>query len=195
METTRLVTAEEFMAMPEPIDKRIELVRGEVVERQLHTIPQATVSTHLFVMLDDFVQEQNDDIVFISGLGYLLRRDPDSVRMADLSYVRNGRRMMCEIDGDSFWPTSPDLAIKIVGIYDLAYDVHERARDFLQAGTRLFWVLHVRTQTIQVYRQDSTSQWLERDDELDGGDVLPGFRVSVAAVFDVEMRMRRAQEA
>lgn len=195
METTRLVTAEEFMAMPEPIDKRIELVRGEVVERQLHTIPQAMVSTHLFVMLDDFVQEQNDDIVFISGLGYLLRRDPDSVRMADLSYVRNGRRMMCEIDGDSFWPTSPDLAIKIVGIYDLAYDVHERVRDFLQAGTRLFWVLHVRTQTIQVYRQDSTSQWLERDDELDGGDVLPGFRVSVAAVFDVEMRMRRAQEA
>jgi Uma2 family endonuclease len=56
---------------------------------------------------------------------------------------------------------------------------------FLQAGTRLFWVVYPESRTVHVYRQgNNNSLALAEGDELSGEDVLPGFLCRVAAVFE-----------
>ena len=57
--------------------------------------------------------------------------------------------------------------------------------DYLAAGTRLVWIVDPDSRTVTVYRPDRSPVELASEGYLDGYDVLPGFRVAVAAIFDV----------
>ncbi len=53
----------------------------------------------------------------------------------------------------------------------------------LAAGTKLVWVVLPKRPVIKVYRSLTDVTILTDKDELDGGDVMPGFRLPVARVF------------
>ena len=59
----------------------------------------------------------------------------------------------------------------------------DKVMDYLDAGTRLVWVVHPGRRIVTVYYPDRTARVLGAGDELDGGDVLPGFRLAVAEIF------------
>jgi Uma2 family endonuclease len=61
--------------------------------------------------------------------------------------------------------------------------LHDKVCDFLDAGTRMVWVLEPSRRTVMVYRSRDDIRLLAEDDELEGGDVLPGFSVQVAELF------------
>jgi Uma2 family endonuclease len=73
----------------------------------------------------------------------------------------------------------PDLAVEIISPSDSAEEVHEKALSCLEAGVRLLWVVHPRGRTVTVYAPDRTARVLGND----GGDVVPGFRLSVQSIF------------
>ena len=54
---------------------------------------------------------------------------------------------------------------------------------WLSFGSREVWVADPETVTITVYRPGADPMTLGRDDELDGGDLLPGFNTPVAPLF------------
>jgi Uma2 family endonuclease len=56
-------------------------------------------------------------------------------------------------------------------------------KDYLDAGTRLVWVLDPDASTITVSRPDGTAEVRRTEDALDGEDVLPGLRVPVCELF------------
>ena len=58
---------------------------------------------------------------------------------------------------------------------------------FLAAGSRLVWVVYPRTRTVTVYRANGTVEELAVGRTLDGEDVVPGFALPVADVFDTEL--------
>ena len=66
---------------------------------------------------------------------------------------------------------------------DTVEEVEEKILDYLEAGTRLIWITNPRTRTITVYRSLTDIRVLTVDDTLDGGNVLPGFSVSIKNVF------------
>lgn len=182
MSVTTLMTAEDLWAMPEVPGKRFELVRGELVEMPgaggVHTV----ISRLLFRLLDAFVLEHGLGEVFPGGLGYLIMRDPDIVRVPDLSFV-SPARIPAGGPPIAYWPMAPDLAIEIVSPGDRVEDVHAKVRDYLEGGTRLVWVLWPATRTVTVHPADGSVRELGPDDDLDGDDVLPGFRVRVGTLF------------
>lgn len=56
------------------------------------------------------------------------------------------------------------------------------------SGRRLAWVLYPQSKTVRVYADPKSVQHftqLAADDDLTGGDVLPGFTAKVAELFDV----------
>ena len=79
---------------------------------------------------------------------------------------------------------APDLAVESVSPNDLAYDVDEKVQDWLLAGTRLVWVVNPQTRTIEVHRAQRPGSIFREGDELDGEDVLPGFRCQVKELFE-----------
>ncbi len=181
----RLMTAEEFWELPEQPGVRYELVKGVPVEvpgaGALHNLIAALV----YRLIHEFARTRNLGLVFTDGLAYILGRNPDTVRIPDASFVSRERIPESGIP-EGFWPGAPDLAVEIVSPNDRAEDVHDKVRDYLAAGARLVWVLWPKSRSLTVYTPDGQARELGPEQELDGGDVLPGFRVPVASLFAVE---------
>lgn len=62
-------------------------------------------------------------------------------------------------------------------------DVEEKVSDWLDAGSRMVVVVNPRQRRVTVQRSRADIQALGEGDELEGGDVVPGWRVAIAEVF------------
>lgn len=83
-------------------------------------------------------------------------------------------------------PFAPDLAVEVVSPDQTADDMATKARTYLQGGTLLVWVVWPRTQCIDVWHSENRAEpvaILQRDDTLEGEDVVPGFTCAVADLF------------
>jgi len=76
-----------------------------------------------------------------------------------------------------------DLAVEVVSTNDLFTEVARKAEEYLRAGVRRLWVVEPTLRVVYVYRPDGTISILRETHELDGEDVLPGFRCRVVELF------------
>lgn len=180
----KLLTAEELWKMPEVPGKRYELVDGELLEMPGAGGVHTTIMVLIFKLIDAYVTEHDLGIVYPDGLAYIIGRDPDQVRIPDVSFVSH-ERVPEGGPPEGFWPEAPNLAVEVVSPHDSASRLHEKVRNYLEAGTQMVWVVWPKSQTVTVYTPGGTARDLDPDDQLDGGNVLPGFRMNVAAFFDV----------
>jgi len=185
MSVKTLLTAEDFLQMPDVPGKRFELVRGELVEIPGTTARHGEIAAVFYEVVRAFVRLHALGRVYFDGIGYIIARDRDIVRVPDVSFVAQ-RRIPETGAPDTHWPFAPDLAVEVVSTYDRAVDVYEKVREYLDAGTQLVWVAWPRTRSVTAHAADGSIVELGPDDELDGGDVLPGFRVRVSDLFEID---------
>ncbi len=186
MVVTQLITAEQLMEMSDDPGKRFELVNGEVVEVPFAAHLHARIVMTLVYLLSTFVRAHDLGEVYGDGLGYLITRMPDTVRSPDVSFLSAER--IPEEGFPVFVPFAPEFAIEVVSPNDQADEVHDKVYQYLAAGTRLVWVIWPKTRSVSVFGNGSTNGEFGPEAELDGGDVLPGFRVRVANLFDVRAK-------
>ncbi len=67
---------------------------------------------------------------------------------------------------------------------DVQSRIAAKALAYLNAGTRLVWVLEPVTKTVTVYRSERDIKMLTQGDTLTGEDVVPGFSCPVAQLFE-----------
>ncbi len=180
----RLVTAEELWEMPEVPGKRYELVKGELIEVPGAGGLHGLIVKVLLRLLDPFALARDLGEVFADGVGYTIYRDPDVVRIPDVSFLSRNRITDTGVP-EGYIPLAPDLAVEIISPGDRAEDVYAKVREYLDAGVRLVWVLWPRHRSVTVYSSTGEMRDLREGDVLDGGDVLPGFQVRVAELFEV----------
>ena len=82
------------------------------------------------------------------------------------------------------WAVIPDLAIEILSPTNSAEEVAEKLEEYFKVGVRQVWVVYPRQPKVYDYSSTTTVQILAPGDELDGGDVLPGFHLSVTDLFN-----------
>lgn len=184
MAITQRISVEQLWDMPDVPGKRLELVDGEVVEMPGAGELHMAIVILLFKLLDQFVDDHDLGLVRPDGLAYVLRRDPDQVRIPDVSFVEWDSVPEGEIS-EGFWEGAPTLAVEVLSPNDRADDIYERVQDYLAAGSSQVWVLRPRQRSVSVYRPDADTRELGPDAALDGRDILPGFRVRVGDLFDV----------
>ncbi len=182
-----LMTAEQFWEMPEVPGKQLELVCGEIV-----AVPSSGAMHNLIVgllhhLLYAFASEQRLGLVFGDNMGYVLRRGLDTVRIPDVSFIAWDRVPEVGIP-DGSWQIPPDLAVEVVSPSDQAEDVYNKAREYVESGVRAIWVVWPRRRAVSIHTSDRTTQEFGMDDELDGGDVLPGFTVRIGELFNIPTR-------
>lgn len=180
----RLLTAEELWELPERPGVRLELVRGEVVEVAESGARHGLIVGVVYDELKAFARAHRLGVVCGDGVGFVLGRDPDIVRIPDVSFVARARVPGGGVP-EGYWPVPPDLAVEVVSPRDNAEEVHEKVRDYLDAGVLLVLVLWPRSRSVTVYGSEDARE-LAADDELDLGAVLPGFRVRVGRLFEIE---------
>ncbi|MFN8485088.1 MAG: Uma2 family endonuclease [Anaerolineae bacterium] len=179
-----LVTAEMLAALPDT-GERTELVRGEVVSMSPGGAEHGRIGGRLFVALGDFVLRHGLGEIYLAETGFILSRDPDTVRAPDAAFVA-AARLAGRGRRSGFFDGAPDLAVEVVSPNDSYQDVEDKVYDYLNAGTRAVWVVNPRAQTVTVYEPTRVARTLTVHDTLDGGDTLPGFALPVRDLFDTE---------
>jgi Uma2 family endonuclease len=84
-----------------------------------------------------------------------------------------------------YTPTAPDLAVEVVSPGDSRRDIREKLRDYLRYRVRMVWMIRPATRTVTLHRPTGR-RTLTLDDQIDGGDVLPGLKIPIRDVFDNE---------
>ena len=176
----RLITAEELWAMPN--NARRELVRGEVRTMAPAGFEHGAVIINVAAPLANYVKAQRLGVVLGAETGFVLKRNPDIVRGADVAFVAASRIPAAGLP-TKFWEGAPDLAVEVVSPGDTVEEVEEKVDDYLTAGTHLVWVVNPKRKTITVHKPAANPLVLRVQDTLEGADVVPGFRCNVADIF------------
>ncbi len=177
-DTKVLITAEQLFELAE--DKRVELVRGELVEITPIGVQHFRIVRLLLRQLDNFVTA--GDLGEVGPeLGFVLARNPDIVRGPDIAFISS--RRVAPPDHRGFYEGPPDLAVEVLSPSDKASEVQQKVQDYLQFGTRLVWVVDPHTRTVTAYQPSGDARVYSGDEAVPGGDVLPGFSLRVAHLF------------
>lgn len=180
MATSRAMTVEELERAP--LEGRYELIDGELVELAPSGGDASNVGAVVAFFLIAHVRPRRLGKVFGANGGFVLFPDRQLVRVPDAAFVRADRLPPIE-EQQGFLRLAPDLAVEAVSPFDRATEVEAKVAMYLEAGVRLVWVIHPRSRRVTVYQPDREARLLREGDELDGGEVLPGFRLAVAELF------------
>jgi Uma2 family endonuclease len=181
MPVPRLYTADEILHMPE-VGKLDELVRGELVVREPAGFEHSAMVRAIAMRVQAYATEHRLGATTVADGGYLLEENPDTVRAPDVGFIRQERIAQQGIPS-GFWRGSPDLAVEVLSPNDSKKATLRKGQSYLDAGTHIVWIVDPRAETVTVLRPDTAPTVLGADDVVDGGSVLPGFRMRVAELI------------
>ena len=156
-------TAEQLALLPDT-GMHYELVQGELQMMSPAGHLHGRVAMRLGSLLEHHVRRLRLGTVYAAETGFLLSREPDTVRAPDFAFVSKGR-------------------LAGLGMTDTFTQVEEKAMVWLAAGTRLVLVVDPGTRTVRLYRSEGHITVRRAQDEIDAGDVVRDWTFSVGDVF------------
>jgi len=183
MATTSLLTVAEFEAMAlADATNGWELLWGEVRQMPSSGFEHSGIGMWIGYKFWQFVEPRDLGLVTGADGTFVLSREHKIVLVPDVAFVAKNRLPPAD-QRCGFFDGPPDLAAEILSPSDRLADVDEKARTWLRFGTRVVWIVHPGPQTVTVWTADGPPRVLGDTDQLDGGDVLPGFQIAVAELF------------
>jgi len=159
---------------------RCELIRGEFRKLIPPSFEHGRVAMELGSRIAAHVHEHDLGTVVAAETGFLLARDPDTVRAPDCAFLCSMRP-----DGPKrgYYPGAPDLAVEVLSPDDRPGYVREKVAEWLEAGTLAVWVVDPRLLTVTIHEPGKPATERGEADVLLGGDLLPGFEIPVREIF------------
>lgn len=163
-------------------DGKVELVRGEVRVTPFPAGAHSWIVRNIFRALDAHAAGGGLGEVFGDGTGYALPGLPDTWRGPDVSFVRAGQ-LPDALPLRGAFRVAPDLAVEVLSPSETWAEVMAKVDDLFAAGTRAVWIVDARRRRVHVLAPDGRQVAVAEEGTLDGGAVLPGLALPVAAVF------------
>jgi Uma2 family endonuclease len=166
-------------------DVLYEVVDGRVVEKTAGAF-ELEIAAILHQHLGMFVSARRIGRAVIE-MTFRIDQTRDLQRRPDVAFVSHARWPVGRRAPDvTVWDIAPDLAVEVVSKTNAADDVQQKTHDYFKAGVTRVWVIYPRQQEVYVYSSPTEVQILQLGQELDGGDLIPGFRLPLAALFQDE---------
>jgi Uma2 family endonuclease len=175
----RRISEEEFMRLPDD-GRKYELVNGEVKE-----VPAGGRHGAIGLRLGYRV------IPHTQGLGYALDSSTGfkmingNIRSPDVSFMKKERLPGGKLPV-GFIEGAPDLAIEIVSPSEQAVDLLRKVAEYFESGAQQVWLLFPDKQCVTLYHSPIETVQLSSEDEITGGDLLPGFTCQVKELFELD---------
>jgi Uma2 family endonuclease len=160
----------------------VDLVLGQLKEYGMATGRHGQVCARANRLLGNFIEDNNLGHTMSNDTRILIRRDPDTVRGADVCYV-SFSRLPPGPAPDEYLVVPPELCVEVRSASNTWSDIFIKVGEYIGIGVSAVLVLDPDTQTASVYRADALQQIFRIDDELTLPDVLPGFAVPVRRFF------------
>jgi Uma2 family endonuclease len=177
--TTHLMTAEELFWLPDD-GLRHELIKGELLTMSPSGAEHGELVVNLTVPLATYVKQNSLGVVFGAETGFKLETDPDTVLAPDIAFVCRER---VSIIPSNYWAIAPDLVVEVISPSEREMEVKQKTQQWLGFGVRLVWLVQPKSRTVEIHRVNN-GQVLTVNEVLSGQEVVPGFEISVASIFE-----------
>ncbi len=181
----QLLTAEEFYELPDaPHGGKMELICGRTVTHMPVGGPHGRFAGRVYSRLDRFIETHR---LGEAGLevGFILSRNPDTVRAPDVHFVRANRLTNGHMPA-GFFRGAPDLAVEVVSPGDTDSELVEKLMHYQRSGVLRAWVVRPEARTITVHYPDNNAHTFYDGDTLtsaDAGFEIEGFALDVTELF------------
>jgi Uma2 family endonuclease len=165
-----------------PSDMLYEVVDGEIREKIVGA-QEIEIASLLHGFLFSFLLQKKlgrvlPEMIFRIDVAKDLQRRPDVAFVSHSTWPANRRAPKVSV-----WDLVPDLAVEVVSPSNSAADVQRKIHEYFDAGVSVVWVVYPEQKNIYIYASPTKIQVLQLGDELDGGDLLPGFKLPLSALF------------
>jgi Uma2 family endonuclease len=150
---------------------------------------ESSIAAALVAALENYL-EQND-LGTISGEGGMFRLPGNLVRIPDVAFASWDRFPDDESLSAPVPEIAPDLAVEVLSESNTPREMTRKLREYFSAGVRLVWLIDPGSKSVTVFTSPAKSLVVPQDGVLDGGKVLPKFKLPVARLFARLKRPKR----
>jgi len=182
VQTHARVSVEEFekiAALPENGDRQLEYIGGEIVEVVSNSF-SSRIAARILARISIHVETNNLGYVTDTQGGYRVSGEDYMPDVGFISKVRHPKGPR-----ETWVPYAPDLAVEVVSPTDRPQKISVKVANYINAGT-LLWYFFPNDQEVIVYEPGQAAKTLTINDMLEGGNVLPGFKVALKDIFPAE---------
>lgn len=169
-------------------NRLFELVDGVLVEKAMGAT-EALLASYVVHFFWDYLRDH--DLGVALGADGMLRLRPRLVRIPDVSFISWDQIPSGEFPSQPIPDLYPDLAVEVLSDSNTPAEIERKLSEYFEAGCRLAWIVDPKTHTADVYTSPTDCQHLRSSQSLDGGDVLPGFKLPLKELFASTRRRRR----
>ena len=167
------MTEEEFLRLPDD-GRKYELVDGEAKEVPAG-VKHDTLVANIILLFGPFAKKVGS--LAASSAGF--RMVTGNIRSPDVSLILRERLPEGELP-EGFMDGAPDLAIEVISPNEDWAELGRKLGEYFMSGAKEVWLVDPDKMTVTVYKSLTDVQVFRADDEISGGDLLPGFRCKVA---------------
>lgn len=175
-----LLTADELEQMPDDDSVRIELDEGELITMPPAGMDHGDCEVNIAVLLKTYVKKQELGKVYSGDTGFRLL--DNTVRSPAVSFVR--RERVPAVHNRGFGKGAPDLAVEIFSPSDSVRQLMRKVKQYFAAGCHTVWIVYPELREVNVLEASGVDRLLRAGDVLAAPELLPGFEVSVAELFE-----------
>ena len=163
-----------------------ELVDGILVEKTMG-FREGGLGLWIGTLLNLYLMENN--VGYAAGSDGMIRFKLDLVRLPDVSFIRwdsvDDPEEIANPAG-AFLEYPPDLAVEVLSPSNTRREMEIKLAEYATAGVKLVWYVDPERKEVDVFPKASAKRkkTVGVGGALDGGDVLPGFTLPVAKIFE-----------
>jgi Uma2 family endonuclease len=173
------MTGEELLRRPDL--EPCELVNGRVVPTMPTGDEHADLESELSMRLRAYGKETKRGRAIGGEVGIYIRRNPDTVRAADIAFISKERDLRPRTKG--FFEVAPELVVEILSPDHRSGRMEEKLRDYFSAGVQVVWLIDPEARHVLVHRSPSDVKLFDEGQVLTEEELLPGFSVSLSELF------------
>lgn len=181
-------TVEDLLLMNDRGYRVCELVDGVLVGKTMGA-EESILASLLGHFLIAFAKKR--DLGAVLGEAGFLELQPGLIRAADVSFISWDRLPGARWPKATVPKVSPDLAVEVISKSNTKKEMDRKLLEYFGEGVRLVWYVYPKKRAVDVYTSPVDKRRVRHDQTLDGGEVLPGFKLRLKELFTIPRRRRR----
>lgn len=158
-----------------------ELIDGVLVEKAPMSYFEDSLTTVLATFLHTFLWRSRLGKGFTAGAIYQMAEG--NYRLPDFTVCLKDKFPSGKVERVPYVDFAPDLAVEVLSASNTPAEIERKRRELFDSGTRLIWVVDPASRTVDVFTAPDAKTTLTEHDTLTGGDLLPGFELSIQEWF------------
>jgi len=178
---SKIWTDEEFMSLPDD-GHHYEIINGELIDMGNSGALHGYVCSTLMILLGGYVRQQKLGAMLDSSTAFKMKNG--NKRSPDIAFFAKERLQGIAVLPSGYLEGAPDLAVEVLSPGNTVEEIDDKLTEYFENGSRLVWVINPTQHYVLVYRSaQEPDRLLKEKDSLDGEEVIPGFTLAIADLF------------